>query len=392
MAGGWPVTEHGPVADDGGCDGESSLDRLLATAAVIVVAGPGGVGKTTISAALGVRAARRHDRRVLVVTVDPARRLADALGVAGLPGEAVLVPVGSGDGRLWVQMVEMAQAWNRIVDECAPDRATAEALLANPLYRSLTTRFVASHDYVALDRLAELNERGPEGIGFDLLVVDTPPGEHAVDVFDAPARLETFFASRLLRWLTIGSGGRLSAMAARPFLAVAERLLGSDFLTKITEFFTLFAELRPGLLARIRRVERQLHHPDTRVVVITTSERWALGTARRLLDDVVERGLNPTMLALNRVWPSTAVRTEVGDGSGDQGWQTVTVRSTIAADDLASIDDPILRQAMAAVVDQIADAEVRLPRPLRTVVVDWRAAGVTGLEDLGSLLDQCREV
>lgn len=369
-----------------------SLDRLLATASVIIVAGPGGVGKTTISAALGVRAARHHQRRALVVTVDPARRLADALGVAGLPGEAVLVPVGGGDGRLWVQMVEMAQAWNRIVDECAPDRATAEALLANPLYRSLTTRFVASHDYVALDRLAELNERGPEGIGFDLLVVDTPPGEHAVDVFDAPARLESFFASRLLRWLTIGSGGRLSTLAARPFLAVAERLLGNDFLTKITEFFTLFAELRPGLLARIRRVERQLHHSQTKVMVIATPERWALGAARRLLDDVIERRLNPTMLALNRVWPSTAVETETRGGPDGSGWPTVAVRSTIAPDDLQKIDDPSLRQAMAAVVDQISDEEIPLPPAMRTLVVGWRAVGVTGLEDLSSLLDGSREV
>lgn len=356
----------------------TQLDRLLASASVVVVAGPGGVGKTTVSAALGVRAARLHDRRALVVTVDPARRLADALGVAGLPGEAVLVPVGSGKGRLWVQMVDMTQAWNRIVVECAPDRDTADALLDNFLYRSLTTRFVASHDYVALDRLAELNQRGEEEIGFDLLVVDTPPGEHAVDVFDAPGRLESFFSSRLLRWLTLGSGGRLSAVAARPFLAVAERLLGNDFLTRIIEFFTLFIELRPGLLGRIRRVEQRLHDPTTKLIVVATPEAQPLASARRLVDDVLRRGLAPSMLVLNRVWPST----EVSDGPN------VTVRSSLDLDELHQIDDDGLRGAMAAVIGQIADGEVDLAAELETLVIGWRAGGIGGIDDLADLLTQ----
>ena len=277
-----------------------AVDELLAEAKVIVMAGPGGVGKTTVGAALGLRAAQRHGRRVVVVTVDPARRLAEALGVASLTEEPVLVPVGPGAGRLWVLMVDMAKSWDELVLAQAPEPEVSERLLNNGLYRTLTRRFVQSHDYIALDHLVSLADHDR----YDLVIVDTPPSRHALDLLDAPSRMIEFFESRLLRWLTVGAASGLAGVAARPFLAVAERLLGSDFLTQITEFFTLFSTLRPAFVGRARVVEQRLNDPATTYAVVTTTDPGVVGGCQDLVDELKRRQLVPGLFVINRLAPT----------------------------------------------------------------------------------------
>lgn len=272
------------------------LDAILAHASALVVAGPGGVGKTTVSAALGVRAADHHDRRVLVVTVDPARRLLDALGVRGdhLASDEIIVPTER--GRLWVQMLDTAVGWDTLVAAVAPDARTEAQLLDNRLYRSLTRRFVQSHDYIALDRLVHDDDGR-----WDLVIVDTPPADHALDILDAPARLLEFFDSRLLRWLTAPYRSRLVGVAARPFLAVAERLLGGRFLADIAEFFWLFGSLRHRLVERTRHLDEQLSASTTAMVVVSTAEPSPAAEARRLLDALADRGLAADLAIRNRM-------------------------------------------------------------------------------------------
>jgi anion-transporting ArsA/GET3 family ATPase len=274
------------------------LDDLLAAARVIVVVGPGGVGKTTVSAALAARAAGHLGRRALVVTVDPARRLADALGLDQLHDEPSLIPVGDAatTGRMWAAMVDMARAWDRLVERLSTDRRQRDELLGNRLYRLLTRRFVQSHDYVALEQLIEATATG----AYDLVVVDTPPSVHALDVLDAPARMIEFFDSRLLRWLTAPYRSRLAGAAARPFLSVAERLLGGPFLTEIARFFFLFSRLRDPFVARARTVEQRLGAPSTCYVVVTTPETGPAETAARLGDALVQRQHAPALTVLNR--------------------------------------------------------------------------------------------
>ena len=350
------------------------VDDLLAEKSVVVVTGAGGVGKTTVSAALGLRAAVAHDRRVLVVTVDPARRLADALGVNGLAGEAVLVPVGESSGRLWVLMVEMGQAWDDLVHRCAPDPVTAADLLANDLYRSLTTRFVASHDYVALDHLGLLDEKP-----YDLIVVDTPPGEHTHDIFAAPNRLREFFDSRLLRWLTAGVGGGLGRFAARPFLAVAERLLGGDFLTQISLFFHLFAKLRPRLLARIERVEAILESERSAVV-----EVWAADGVRpnQRADDRAD------VVIVNRVLPATSLSIVPGRRDGSNSRRQLELQSTVADPDLELIDDKELRASVRALLVGVRDIRLTIPKHAEVALVARTPGGVNDLDDLHRLVDE----
>lgn len=318
--------------DDGGKPVGTALDRMLTEARVVVVIGPGGVGKTTITAALGCRAAVVHQRRVLVVTVDPARRLADALGLGGLPSEPVLVPAGDGDGRLWALTVDMSRSWDSLVEAVAePD--DAEALLANPLYRALTTQFVQSHDYIALDHLCDLadDER------FDLVLIDTPPAGHAIDVLDAPDRMTAFFGSRFLRWLTAPYRSRLAQATARPFLAVAERLLGGQFLARIAEFFWLFSQLQPGFVRRARKVKRRLDDAATDYLVVTTSDPASVAKTLQLLDELAVRRRSPSVVVHNRAMPTPPTdRSSAGESE--------------AGTSVADVDDPSLRAAVASLV------------------------------------------
>ena len=360
--------------------GVAAVDEILSEAQVVVMSGPGGVGKTTTAAALGLRAATVHQRRVVVVTVDPARRLAEALGVSRLTEEPVLVPVGDGDGRLWVLMVDMAKSWDELVTRHAPDPTISEQLLENRLYRTLTRRFVQSHDYIALDHLLLLAEQDR----YDLVIVDTPPSRHALDLFDAPGRMIEFFESRLLRWLTAGSG--LTTVAAKPFLAVAQRLLGDDFLTQIMEFFTLFSRLRPAFVARARAVADRLEDETTTYAVVTTTDPLVAEGCQDLIDELARRGLTPGLLVLNR-FPPTLRLDRAESSEGATGEHTYVANPAVTEADAAEIKDPDLA---AAVNDLIVGAtSARVPdaggRACPVVTVPWSATDLADLNGLAEL-------
>ncbi len=182
--------------------------------------GSGGVGKTTTAAALAAMAATRHGGRVLVLTVDPARRLANALGLEGFGNVEKRVPDSAFEaanvkprGELWAAMLDTRQSWDDLVHRHAPDRATEQRILENKLYQNFAGRFVQSHDYIAMERLYEIHSSGT----YDLVVVDTPPTRNAVDFLDAPERMEDFFTSRFLRLLIAPYRSRLISMASKPF-------------------------------------------------------------------------------------------------------------------------------------------------------------------------------
>ncbi|MBK5287759.1 MAG: ArsA family ATPase [Acidimicrobiia bacterium] len=289
-----------------------SLEPLLATKEIMVFCGSGGVGKTSVAAAAGLAAASRLGGKVLVVTVDPAKRLADALGVESIGNVERRVPeaafTGAGlepRGELWAAMLDTKQSWDAIVMRHAPDEATAYRILDNRLYDNLTSRFVQSHDYVAMERLFEIHQSGR----YDLILVDTPPTRNALDFLDAPARMAEFFGGRLLRWLTapyrVGGkrGARMISIASRPFYQVADRLLGSQFLQDIAEFFLNFQSMYDGFVARSRAVEALLHDKRTSFAVVTTLEDAPLREGERFCDELVRREFHLGALVLNKTLP-----------------------------------------------------------------------------------------
>lgn len=288
------------------CSGSTALDDLLCRRNTVVVCGPGGVGKTTTAAALAASVAMKRPGRVLVLTIDPARRLADALGLAELGNTETRIPAelfgrsGSPpEGELWAAMLDTGQAWDQLVRRNAPDPATAARLLANPLYRNVSTEFVQSHDYIAAERLFELHQSGR----FDLIVVDTPPSRHAVDFLLAPDRMAEFFSSRLLRWLLAPYRSRLSSIASRPFTQIADRILGNDLLRDVSEFFTLVQRMHSGFVRRARGVSELLRDSSTTFMVVTTLENGPRAEAAHLMGALSDMGLDLGAVVLNKVLP-----------------------------------------------------------------------------------------
>jgi anion-transporting ArsA/GET3 family ATPase len=283
-----------------------SIEQLLAAKEIVIHCGSGGVGKTTTAAAAAAMAAVHHGGKVLVLTVDPARRLANALGLEAFGNVETQVPAAAfaaagvePRGELWAAMLDTKQSWDDLVHRHAPDVATRDAILANPLYKNITGRFVQSHDYIAMERLYEIHASGT----YDLIVVDTPPTRNAIDFLEAPERMADFFSSRLLRWLTVPARSRVLSMASKPFYSVADRILGSKFLEDIAEFFLLFQTMYDGFVERARAVTRTLEDKRTTFVVVSTLESAPVREAEFFIDALEERGLHLGAVVLNKVLP-----------------------------------------------------------------------------------------
>ena len=296
----------------------AELDNLLASREMVLVAGSGGVGKTTIAAALGIAAAQRQKSRVLVLTVDPARRLATALGVDEFGNTPVRIEPAAFKaagvkvrGEVWVAMLDTKAGWDELITRHAPDAKTRDAVLANPLYENITSRFVHSHEYLAMEQLHDLHARGD----FDLVIVDTPPSRNALSILDAPGRMVEFFGSRLLRWLTVPYRSRLFTVASKPFYQVADRVLGSRFLQDIADFFVLFQAMEGGFVRRAREVEALLVDPRTAFVVVTTLETAPSHEARFLARSLVERNMSLGAIVANRVLPEALAGSDAADSA-----------------------------------------------------------------------------
>jgi anion-transporting ArsA/GET3 family ATPase len=287
-----------------------SVDTLLAAKEIVICTGSGGVGKTTTAAALGAMASVRLGGRVLVLTVDPARRLAGALGLEQFGNVETRVPDAlfrqaghDPRGELWAAMLDTKRSWDDLVRTHAPDPKTRDAILANPLYLNITGRFVQSHDYIAMERLYDVHRSG----NYDLIIVDTPPTRNAIDFLEAPDRMAEFFSSRLLRWLTAPAGsaraGRLMTRASRPFYTIADRILGSQFLEDIADFFLLFQTMHGGFVERSQAVTRTLGDKRTSFIVVSTLEPAPVREAQFFVDALAERGLHLGAVVLNKVLP-----------------------------------------------------------------------------------------
>ncbi len=311
------------------------LLALLAAKEMVLVVGAGGVGKTTTAAAMAVTAASEIGGRVLVLTVDPAKRLADALGVGAIANEATRVPdsafaeVGvKPRGELWAAMLDTRLGWDELIRHHAPDAEVRDAVLRNPLYQNLTGRFVHSHDYLAMEKLHELHATGE----WDLIVVDTPPSRNALDVLDAPRQMKEFFGSRLLRWLTVPYRSRLFTVASKPFYQIADRVLGSRFLQDIAEFFVLFQAMERGFVEHANEVERLLSDQRTTFVVVSTLEAAPSHEAKFLSQELQRRKMHLGAIIANRVLPTTFM----AKGSATSARKLVKAVGDGLADDVAA--------------------------------------------------------
>ena len=284
------------------------LADLLGGLDVVICCGSGGVGKTTVSAALAAAIASTADRRVLVLTIDPARRLASALGMKGIGADPVTVPAArlreAGlplRGELVAAMLDQKSVWDRMVERYAPNRHVAARILDNRFYQGISDAFVGSHEYAALEALFELHEEGE----YDCLVVDTPPSRSALDFLEAPERITDFVGARLLSWLAHPSRVGFHAMnfAAAPLLHIADRLLGGEALGELGDFVGDLQTLYEGVQRRARAVGRLLRSPRVGFVIVTTLEPAAFAEAEHFATKLRELSMPLRAVVVNRVLP-----------------------------------------------------------------------------------------
>jgi len=346
--------------------GRKDLEQLLATKEIVVFCGSGGVGKTSVAAAAALTAATRLGGKVLVLTIDPARRLASALGLEGfgnlekqVPAEALKEAGLEPRGELWAAMLDTKRSWDDLVLRHAPDEETAYRILENRLYTNITGRFVQSHDYIAMERLFDLHSTG----AYDLIIIDTPPTRNALDFLDAPKRMAEFFGGRLLRWLTMPyrmggkRGARVLNVASRPFYQLADRILGSQFLQDIGEFFVNFQSMYDGFAERARAVEALLHDRRTTFGVVTTLEGSPLREAEFFCEQLIARKYHLGALVLNKTLPDYLLSAD-----GARAAEVLSAEAGPVADALAA-------GAPGAV--ELADS-ARTARVLRTVGDSFR--------------------
>ena len=331
----------------------STLRESFGDCRIIVTCGPGGIGKTTSAAALATAIATNEPISVLVLTVDPARRLADALGVPGIGNEPQEVEL-FGAGTLSVAMLDPRASWDALIRRQAADEATAERILQNVLYQNITRRFVQSHDYIAMERLHELVGRGQ----WDLIVVDTPPTRNALDFLDAPTRMADFFSSRFLKWIIAPTRSSVTSLAAKPLTYMADKILGNQFLTDITEFFLLLSSLYDGFVERAREVESLLAEESTKFLIVSTPEPIPMREASFFNEELQKRSLRIGGWLVNRMLPASLNLAETTTGVAGLAREEMAQVAGLIGVDVATMD--AARDRMVAIAEEytiVADRE-----------------------------------
>jgi anion-transporting ArsA/GET3 family ATPase len=282
-----------------------SIAALLNGKRICVCAGSGGVGKTTTSAAIAVGMAARG-AKVAVVTIDPAQRLAGALGVEELPNEphriepARLAAAGLEiEGELWAMMLDPKRTFDDLIDRIAPEPSRAEEIKANRVYRELSSAVSGSQEFTAVAKLYELDQAHE----FDLLVLDTPPSRNALDFLEAPQRLRAFLEGSSLKAFVrpTGVGVRVLGRSATPLLAALRRVTGVDLLTDLGTFFQLLGGMTRDFNDRATQVELLLRARTTAFVLITSAEREPIDEAIWFHRTLEHGGLPFAGVIVNRV-------------------------------------------------------------------------------------------
>jgi anion-transporting ArsA/GET3 family ATPase len=274
-----------------------SVGPLLEGKEICVCAGAGGVGKTTTSAAIAVGMARRG-LKVAVLTIDPARRLANSLGLPELGNEERRIELDA-PGELWAMMLDAKSTFDEIVTKHAPDEDTRNAVLSNRIYQELSTAVAGSQEYMAMEKLNELHAEGR----YDLLVLDTPPTRNALDFLDAPDRLSRFIDSRSLQFFLAPSrtGLKIFSRGTAMLFSILKRITGVDLLQDLAEFFQSFGGMAEGFRVRAKQVKELLADDRTTFLLVTSPAPEAIEEARFFSDKLEEAGMPFGGVVVNRM-------------------------------------------------------------------------------------------
>jgi anion-transporting ArsA/GET3 family ATPase len=317
---------------------------------ILVCCGSGGVGKTTMSAAIGLRAAERG-RRAVVLTIDPARRLAQSMGLVELDNEPRRVPGvdGSAGGSLDAMALDMKRTFDEIVEAHSDPERTA-AILANPFYQSLSSSFAGTQEYMAMEKLAQLSRQAQSEGTWDLIIVDTPPSRSALDFLDAPERLGSFLDGQFMRVLIVPArkGGRAGLRVFNAGMGVVsgilDRILGAQVLEDVRTFAGSLDAMFGSFRERADATYRMLKEPGTTFVVISAPEPDALREAAYFVDRLSQDALPLAGLVVNRVHrPRATAITGDAAAAGAERIDSMLATEPAAVDDSLRLTSAMLR-------------------------------------------------
>jgi anion-transporting ArsA/GET3 family ATPase len=341
-----------------------SLAEVIASHDVVVCTGSGGVGKTTTAAALGLLGAAQG-RRTVVLTIDPARRLANALGMRELGNSPTPVDLDDG-GALEAMMLDQKGAWDALVERYAPSAEVRDQIYGNAFYRHLSESFAGSQEYMAIEQLAELRASKR----YDLIIVDTPPTHHALDFLAAPRRLADFLDRRVVRWfvkpyLSAGwSGLQIVNRAAGNLLHRLEEATGLAALAEISEFFAAMEGLFDGFDARVKRVDQLLRSRHTAFVLVATAEEQVLAEAEFFAEKIKEHSIVLRAVLFNRVGRDLGL----GFGKEERQHLDALVGRTVKGATGRALVDNLLAYETQARGDQLRLEAFRAQLPARMPV------------------------
>ncbi len=395
----------------------AALDELLRTRRLIICVGPGGVGKTTSSAAMALRAARMG-RRALVLTIDPAKRLADALGLDGLddevrrvPGVDALPPLtpGVAPAPLDAAMLDTKASYDALLTRIT-DAASRERIFGNRAYQAFSRTMARSHAYVAMERLLHVVEEGR----WDLIVLDTPPTRSALDILDAPERLVRFLDERVVQWFLRGTGsegaavptdatedadeGGARGLGGRAALKLLGVLVGAEVVAELVSFFSVLAHLRQGFRDRAARTAALLTSPSTAFVLTAAPMPSGLADAGNLLEGLMERRVPLALLLFNRAFTTEPGADAVLGGATGPAFdqQPLAPARALPPTDLGPVLDQLAARLgevrRAAHADNLADlARMRAfhataPKGTAALMLPRATREIHDVADLGELL------
>ena len=279
------------------------MDDIIKSHKVIVCAGSGGVGKTTVAASVGLRAAQLG-LKALVLTIDPARRLATALGIKAA-GEAVQVNVQDASGQLWAEMINPDLIFDQFIENTAPDKDTVDRIKNNKLYHQLSTTLSGSQEFTSLVKLHDAVSSGD----YDLVILDTPPAQHAVDFLNAPEKIYSLFQSTVTKWFIREKGQqpgffkKLVNRGTQTVLGVFEKITGSEFMGELSEFFLALTELQDEIGKKSISTHRLLVDDKTTFVLVTSFDESKLQEAETFHKYLRRGGYSLASVIINRAFP-----------------------------------------------------------------------------------------
>jgi anion-transporting ArsA/GET3 family ATPase len=355
----------------------TSVVPLLEGKRIVICAGSGGVGKTTTSAALAMGMAARG-MKVAVVTIDPAKRLANALGLDQLGNEPHLIdparfePHGVVmEGEMWAMMLDAKRTFDEVIERLAPDAATRDEIFENRIYQQLSSAVAGSQEFTAIAKLFELDQEGD----YDLLVLDTPPSRNALDFLDAPGRLKGVFQGRAIRMFLrpAGIGGKIIGRGTGVVFSVLKRVTGVDLLEDLSVFFRSLGGLIDGFTERAERVGALLEDPATTFLIVTSPQHDPVEEAVFFHRKLMEAGMPFGGMVVNRVHaaPETdgavapTLVEEVGEELAERVADSAHDQTALAARDHAAIE--------------YLESELRSPPTLRVPELEDDVHDIDGL-------------